>query len=75
MQVHSDEYNVDGDFWAEEDGRYRVSVVLNGKEYVRVLDRKEIVPEIYISDYAWMQLDDLYSDILLGIAAEVGHDI
>ena len=50
-------------------------MVLNGKEYVRVLDRKDIVPEIYVGDYAWMQLDDLYSDILLGIAGEVGHDI
>ena len=75
LQVHSDEYNVDGDFWLAADGCYRVEVIVGGKRYTRTLDKENIVPERYVPDYAWMKLDDLYSDILLGIAEEVGYDI
>jgi hypothetical protein len=64
--IHGEEYDIEGLFW-KEDGHYHVSVVINGTMYERKLDEISRIPRLAMYDYAWMQLEELYEDTMLGL--------
>jgi hypothetical protein len=40
--------------------------IIDGVRKIKLLDKREDVPENFISDYAWMSLENEYESDLLG---------
>lgn len=64
--THSDEYNLSGKLLLSSDGHYEIDYIVNGVRKIRKLDKQKDVPSAFISDYAWMKLEDEIENDLLG---------
>ncbi|MCR5769808.1 MAG: hypothetical protein K6G87_01090 [Butyrivibrio sp.] len=65
-KTHSDEYGISGNLLLSSDNHYEIDFVSDGRRMIRVLDKQNDVPSNYISDYAWMALENEYENELLG---------
>lgn len=71
-KVHSPNYDVDGNFYLLPNGHFYIELVIDEKTYARELPYKEsnVLKEYkddIINDVAWMSLEDLYEDVMLGV--------
>ena len=64
--THSDEYGISGNLLLSEDNHYEIDYIVNGVRKIKVLDMQNHVPSNFISDYAWMSLENAYEDDILG---------
>lgn len=58
---------VSGELLDGGDGFYYLKLFWEGKEYVRKGYEKAYVRSNLLSDYAWMSLEELYEDVVLGV--------
>ena len=65
-EVSSDEYGISGRLLISKDGYYEIDYTAGGKRVISKLDKVMDVPEAFISDYAWMSLENEYEKKLLG---------
>ncbi|WP_051594165.1 MULTISPECIES: hypothetical protein [unclassified Butyrivibrio] len=63
--THSDEYDVSGKLLLSADGYYEIDYIADGVRTIKKLDRQKDVPSGFISDYAWMSLENEYENKLL----------
>ena len=64
--THSDEYTLSGKLLLSSDEHYEIDYIMNGVRKIRKLDKQKDVPSAFISDYAWMKLEDEIENNLLG---------
>lgn len=64
--THSDEYGISGKLLLSKDNQYEMDYIIDGVRKIKLLDKREDVPENFISDYAWMSLENVYESDLLG---------
>ena len=65
--THSDEYGISGNLLLSSDNHYEIDFSVNNHRYIKRLEHKKgDVPEQFISDYAWMSLENEYENELLG---------
>ena len=57
---------IKGELLLGNDGYFYIKLFLGDKEYTRKGYEKKAVRNIIIQDYAWMSLEELYEDIVLG---------
>ena len=62
----SDEYSISGHLLLSNDDYYEIDYLSCGKRQIKKLDKKTDVPAKFVSDYAWMSLENKYEDDLLG---------
>ena len=65
-KTYSDEYGISGNLLLSRDNNYEIEYLLDGKRRIKVLDKQSDVPSNYVSDYAWMSLENEYENELLG---------
>ena len=64
--VHSDEYDISGRLLLSDDAHYEIDYIVDGTRKIKKLDAQKDVPSNFISDYAWMSLENEYENELLG---------
>ena len=64
--THSDEYDISGRLLLSGDNHYEIDYIVDGVRKIKRLDEKKDVPSSFISDYAWMSLENEYENELLG---------
>lgn len=67
LDVHSDDYNIDGELYELDDTKLMIRYIQDGQIYDRTLVEHKWIPDLYLDDYGWMNLEELYEDIMLGI--------
>ena len=64
--VKSEEYGINGTLLLSEDNYYELDANICGKRSITLKDKAKDVPEKFISDYGWMQLENEYENSILG---------
>lgn len=64
--THSDEYDISGKLLLSSDDHYEIDYIADGVRMIKKLDFQKDVPSSFISDYAWMSLENEYENELLG---------
>ncbi len=64
--VHSDEYDISGNLLLSGDNHYEIDYIVDGVRKIKKLDKQRAVPSNFVSDYAWMSLENEYENELLG---------
>lgn len=64
--THSDEYGISGKLLLSNDDHYEIDYIVDGVRTIKKLDLQKDVPSSFISDYAWMSLENEYEKKLLG---------
>jgi len=64
--THSDEYDISGRLLLSGDNHYEIDYIVDGVRNIKRLDEQKDVPSSFISDYAWMSLENEYENELLG---------
>ncbi len=64
-QAKSEEYGIKGNLLASKDGYYEIDYMVDGERMITRLDPIASVPQKFLSDYAWMMLENAYEDRLL----------
>ena len=64
--THSDEYDIYGKLLLAGDNHYEMDYIIDGVRKIKKLDDQKDVPSGFISDYAWMSLENEYENELLG---------
>ncbi|WP_408069864.1 hypothetical protein [Butyrivibrio sp. JL13D10] len=64
--THSDEYDISGRLLLSGDNHYEIDYIVDGVRKIKRLDEQKDVPSCFISDYAWMSLENEYENELLG---------
>jgi len=64
--THSDEYDISGRLLLSGDNHYEIDYIVDGVRKIKRLDEQKNVPSSFISDYAWMSLENEYEKELLG---------
>ena len=62
----SDEYGISGRLLLSGDNHYEIDYIVDGVRKIKKLDEQKDVPSSFISDYAWMSLENEYENELLG---------
>ena len=62
----SDEYDLSGNLLLSSDYHYEIDYIVNGVRKIKKLDEQKDVPSNFVSDYAWMSLENEYENELLG---------
>lgn len=63
--TYSEYYGISGHLLLDSDNNYEIDYISDGKRHIKTLDNKRTVPEKFISDYAWMSLENEYENDLL----------
>jgi hypothetical protein len=64
--IHSDEYDISGRLLLSGDNHYEMDYIIDGVRKIKKLDDQKDVPSGFVSDYAWMSLENEYENELLG---------
>lgn len=64
--TRSDEYDISGNLLLSEDDHYEIDYIVDGVRKIKKLDKQKDVPGSFVSDYAWMSLENEYENDLLG---------
>ncbi|SDA62980.1 hypothetical protein SAMN02910275_01737 [Butyrivibrio sp. INlla18] len=64
--THSDEYDISGRLLLSGDNHYEMDYIIDGVRKIKKLDDQKDVPSGFVSDYAWMSLENEYENELLG---------
>ena len=64
--THSDDYGITGNLLLSNDNHYEIDFVLDGVRRIKELDLQSDVPSNFVSDYAWMSLENEYENEILG---------
>ena len=64
--AHSDEYDISGRLLLSDDDHYEIDYIVGGVRKIKKLDEQKYVPSSFVSDYAWMSLENEYENELLG---------
>ena len=64
--AHSDEYDISGNLLLAKDDHYEIDYIVEGVRKIKKLDKQKDVPSSFVSDYAWMSLENEYENDLLG---------
>ena len=64
--AHSDEYDISGKLLLAKDDHYEIDYIVEGVRKIKKLDKQKDVPSGFVSDYAWMSLENEYENDLLG---------
>lgn len=64
--VCSDEYDISGRLLLSDDDHYEIDYIVGGVRKIKKLDEQKYVPSSFVSDYAWMSLENEYENELLG---------
>ena len=64
--VHSEEYDISGRLLLSDDDHYEIDYIVDGVRKIKKLDEQKDVPSGFVSDYAWMSLENEYEKELLG---------
>ena len=64
--TYSDEYGISGNLLLSRNNQYEIDYIAEGVRKIKTLDDQADVPSNFISDYAWMSLENEYEKDLLG---------
>ena len=64
--TRSDEYNISGNLLLSDDEHYEIDYIVSGVRKIKKLDEQKDIPSAFVSDYAWMSLENEYENDLLG---------
>ncbi|SDB53088.1 hypothetical protein [Butyrivibrio sp. INlla16] len=64
--TRSDEYDISGNLLLSDDNHYEIDYIVSGVRKIKKLDKQKDVPSSFVSDYAWMSLENEYENDLLG---------
>ena len=64
--IHSDGYDISGRLLLSDDDHYEIDYIVDGVRKVKKLDEQKDVPSSFVSDYAWMSLENEYENEMLG---------
>jgi hypothetical protein len=64
--VHSEAYDISGRLLLSGDDHYEIDYIVDGVRKIKKLDEQKDVPSGFVSDYAWMSLENEYENELLG---------
>ena len=64
--IHSDGYDISGRLLLSGDAHYEIDYIAKGIRKIKKLDKQKDVPSNFVSDYAWMSLENEYENDLLG---------
>ena len=64
--THSDEYDISGRLLLSGDDHYEIDYIVDGVRKIKKLEEQKDVPSSFVSDYAWMSLENEYENELLG---------
>ena len=64
--TRSEEYDISGNLLLSNDDHYEIDYIVSGVRKIKKLDEQKAVPSSFVSDYAWMSLENEYENDLLG---------
>ncbi|MBQ3796506.1 MAG: hypothetical protein II842_09530 [Butyrivibrio sp.] len=64
--TRSEEYDISGNLLLSEDDHYEIDYIACGVRKIKKLDEQKDVPSSFVSDYAWMSLENEYENDMLG---------
>ena len=64
--THSDEYDISGRLLLSDDAHYEIDYIVGGVRKIKKLVEQKDVPSNFVSDYAWMSLENEYENEMLG---------
>lgn len=64
--TRSEKYEISGNLLLSDDNHYEIDYIVDGIRKIKKLDEQKAIPSGFVSDYAWMSLENEYENDLLG---------